>query len=88
MPNKLFEYAMAGLPVIVSDMKEMREFVTEYDFGYVCNTGDVKALCKLVDQVLTEDLSTKRCHARLAAEKNSWEQQESKMLEAYQILFR
>ena len=27
MPNKLFEYLMTGLPVLVSDMKEMKEFV-------------------------------------------------------------
>lgn len=33
MPNKIFEYAMAGLPVLVSNMKDMSKLVTEKIWG-------------------------------------------------------
>ena len=42
MPNKLFEYAMAGLPVIVSNMKEMRDFVLLNQMGVVVETEMVR----------------------------------------------
>lgn len=33
LPNKLFEYAMARIPAIVSDLPAMRQIVTQYPFG-------------------------------------------------------
>ncbi len=34
LPNKLFEYIMAEIPVIVSDLPQMKEVVEKYDVGY------------------------------------------------------
>ena len=36
LPNKLFEYAFAGLPVLASDFPEIRRVVQEYSLGICC----------------------------------------------------
>jgi glycosyltransferase involved in cell wall biosynthesis len=83
MPNKLFEYAMAGLPVIVSNMKEMREFVEKYGFGLIAEEASPVGLYQAIDKILACDLETMKANAKHAAKENSWEHQEQKMLNAY-----
>jgi glycosyltransferase involved in cell wall biosynthesis len=86
MPNKLFEYTMAGLPVIVSDMKEMREFVEENEIGIVIESKTAEAINQAVDILLENDLSIFKGNATKAARANSWELQEEKMLDVYKQL--
>ena len=86
MPNKLFEYAMAGLPVVISDMKEMREFVERYNFGVVAKDATSECINKVVDEMLGLNLQDMKENAQQAAIKNSWEVQEKNMLKAYQTL--
>ncbi|GAA1588469.1 hypothetical protein GCM10009804_50680 [Kribbella hippodromi] len=40
LPNKLFEYSLGGLPVLVSDMASLREFVTRTGIGEAFKAGD------------------------------------------------
>lgn len=51
--NKLFEYAMAGLPVLASDFPEIRKLVKRHGFGLLVSPEDVAgiraALVRLVD---------------------------------------
>ena len=35
LPNKLFEYVMSGIPVIVNDLPQMKKIVDEYNIGEV-----------------------------------------------------
>ncbi len=44
LPNKVFEYLAAGLPVVTSDLPELRSLVTERGIGWVARTGDADAL--------------------------------------------
>ncbi len=89
MPNKLFEYTMVGLPVVVSNLKEMSNFVRKNNCGFVLNDNNVEELNKVIDLVLTTDLSTIKQNAIKASKANSWEVQERKMLKAYKsILFQ
>ena len=44
LPNKLFEYLMAGLPVIASDLPEIRRVVAPHDVGILCEPGNQAAL--------------------------------------------
>lgn len=50
LPNKLFEYVYAGLPVLVSDLPAMNKFVLENGFGEVVSTkfNDYEILEKLL----------------------------------------
>ena len=59
LPNKLFEYAFAGLPVVVSDMPSMKEFVDHTRIGEVFVAADAHDLASKVRMVLG-DLDTYR----------------------------
>lgn len=83
MPNKLFEYAMAGLPVIVSNMKEMRELVEKYNMGIVVEDDKVGSMNNAIDKILESDIEKMKKNARRCAEENSWEKQEIKMINEY-----
>jgi glycosyltransferase involved in cell wall biosynthesis len=86
MPNKLFEYAMAGIPVIVSDMKEMREMVENYQMGLVVKGEGGVGINKAIDDLIELDLNKLKKNALKAAKDNSWEVQEVKMLNAYKSM--
>ncbi len=88
MPNKLFEYAMAGLPVIVSNVKEMSAFVKKNQMGTVLMSNTVEAVNYAIDELLSLDLSMLSQNSRKAALKHSWEYQETKMKKAYQNLHK
>jgi len=84
MPNKLFEYAMVGLPVIVSNVKEMSEFVKKHQMGVVVKDDAVASLNEAIERLLSMDLTVLKQNAKKAALDNSWEHQEKKM----QIIYR
>ncbi|MEA1892104.1 MAG: glycosyltransferase family 4 protein [Campylobacterota bacterium] len=84
LPNKLFEYAMAGLPVIVSNMKEMRELVEMYDMGIVVEDDKIES--SAIDKILESDIKQMKQNARRCAEENAWEKQEIKMTNEYNIV--
>ena len=86
MPNKLFEYTMVGLPVLVSNMKEMREFVERYEIGWVMQEQTIESVNQTIDMILKTDMTQYKNNTYLAASENCWEHQEKKMLAVYNIL--
>lgn len=84
--NKLFEYVQAGLPVVASDLPEIRRVVREYDLGLLVPAGDSKALATALN-CLVENADKRRSHAQQslkAAAVLSWEQQEDDLLALYE----
>ncbi|MCX5590190.1 glycosyltransferase [Alcaligenes endophyticus] len=88
MPNKLFEYAMAGLPVLVSNMKEMSELVINNGMGAVISDFSPAGINLALDEFLQKDLVHMKANAYHVAVSNAWEVQEQKMLKAYQGLWQ
>jgi glycosyltransferase involved in cell wall biosynthesis len=86
MPNKLFEYAMAGLPVITSNVKEMSAFVKKNQIGVVVEDETVTSLNEAIERLLRMDLTVLKQNVKKAALDNSWEHQEEKMKTIYQKL--
>ena len=83
LPNKFFEYAMAGLPILVSDLPEMRKLVEEYDCGVVCDSISPDGIVRGLSKLLARDLKKLGKNARKMAEAHSWEVQEKKLLSLY-----
>ncbi len=55
LPNKIFEAAFAGLPVVVSDLPDMKQFVEENRIGKTFQDGNAKSLADAVLSVSKDD---------------------------------
>ncbi|MFZ0159749.1 MAG: glycosyltransferase family 4 protein [Kineosporiaceae bacterium] len=81
LPNKLFEYLHAGLPLVVSDARLMADFVRAHGLGEVFRTDDALDLAAAVRRVLDAPRSPDS-RAELAST-YSWQSQEPLLLETY-----
>ncbi|WP_263263880.1 glycosyltransferase family 4 protein [Pseudomonas sp. RIT-PI-S] len=86
--NKLFEYIMAGLPVVATDLREIRAVVQGYRVGELVPSGDTAQLAhtlrRLVEApALRETYRRNACRARAELH---WESQESRLLGLYAAL--
>lgn len=83
--NKLFEYVQAGLPVIASDLPEIRLIVGQYDLGVLVKPGDSAALVEAIGRLVSD--RALRLHyaerARQASSQLSWEAQEHELVDLY-----
>lgn len=72
LPNKLLEATMAGVPTVVSDFTEMRNFVLSAGCGWVSDVDGDK-FAKLLREISQKELQTKRQCALEFAKKMNWE---------------
>jgi len=85
MPNKLFEYLMAGLPVLASDFPEMRRVVAETGAGAVADPEDPEAIRTLVCRMLA-DGDQRQVYRRAALEagqRYNWERESGRLTRLY-----
>ena len=84
--NKLFEYVIAGLPVIATDFPEIRRIVRNNDIGLLVPANNEQALGTTIIQLL-EDRAL-RAHfasnARKTAQNLNWESQEKCLVDLYE----
>lgn len=86
MPNKLFEYLMAGLPVIVPPSREMKAFVEKHKFGVSITAETTEAVNQGINQIKSMNLNELKLNARKTAWECAWEVQEKTMIEGYKSL--
>jgi glycosyltransferase involved in cell wall biosynthesis len=53
LPNKLFEYLRAGLPVVASDLPELRAVVAGHDVGLLTPPGDAAAIADALARLVS-----------------------------------
>jgi glycosyltransferase involved in cell wall biosynthesis len=75
LPNKLFDYIQAGLPVLCSDFIEIKRIVDEFGVGETVNINNAKSLAKHINQILKESQKLEEYHknCKKAAEVLNWE---------------
>jgi glycosyltransferase involved in cell wall biosynthesis len=81
LPNKLFEYLHAGLPLVVTDAKLMADFVRRNTLGEVFRSGDAAGLAEAVRRVLAP--GRPRLSRDWLAERYSWQAQEEQIAALY-----
>lgn len=88
LPNKLFEYVMAGLAVCVSDAPEMARVVREHDLGVVWSQHTPKAIAAALASMTPELVEHHRVQARAAGPALSWDQEQVRLLKVFDQLER
>ncbi|TDC54401.1 glycosyltransferase [Jiangella ureilytica] len=84
LPNKVFEYAFAGLPVVTSDMPSLTEFMHQSGIGEVYRVGDAADLAAKVRTVLADPAPYRARLERPEFRREvSWEGQAQHLRELY-----
>ncbi|MPZ52952.1 MAG: glycosyltransferase [Acidimicrobiia bacterium] len=85
LPNKLFEYMMAGIAVIGSDSPEIGRVIRETGVGEVARADDPESIAAAAKKILTDP--TPYIEATIpAANKYQWSVDAQKLLNLYQSL--
>jgi len=74
LPNKLFDYVHAGLPVLSSNLKEVERVVREFDLGRSANPSDPEDIARVIHSMLEDPKRVQWSKNSLkAAETFSWD---------------
>lgn len=77
LPNKLFESIQAGVPVIVSNLPELVNIVSNYNIGMICDISSIDNIIDNINQMLYNiDLyNSFKINTNIAKNKLCWEQE-------------
>lgn len=85
LPNKLFDYIRAGIPVIASNLPEVNAIVDQYKIGIVLNNHNVEEIASAFNKILFEiPRSEWEESLRKASQELIWENEQSKLINYYE----
>jgi glycosyltransferase involved in cell wall biosynthesis len=89
LPNKIFDYIQAGVPVLVSDLPEMKQIVENYGIGQVLVDREADKIAVQVREMMDSDelRMTWKKNLRKAGKELNWEKEEEKLLDLYRKAF-
>jgi glycosyltransferase involved in cell wall biosynthesis len=88
LPNKMFEYIQAEIPVLCSNYPDMEEIVTEYRVGEVTNPDDSNNIADAINKILSDNKMYKEyADSCISAKKElNWQCESKKLIKLYQSL--
>jgi len=87
LPNKLFEYLMAGLPVLTSPLEAIVDVVKTYDVGQVLSSLAPADIGEAINSMLADPVALARQRSNaLEAARNEfcWEKESLRLIHLYQ----
>ena len=88
--NKLFEYVVARLPIVATDLPEIARVVRRHDLGLLVPSGDTSSLSAAL-QRLVDDAALRNKFSRNAEQASgelNWEEQEQALVLMYQSILQ
>ena len=83
LPNKLFEYLMAGLMVVFSDAEDVAEIVHRHGCGKTLSDVRPLHLAAAIDALSLEEIRQYKHGARNSARSLCWDREQAKLVKLY-----
>lgn len=84
-PNKFFEYTQAGIPVIASELFEIKKIIECYDSGIILNDSYVE-LKKCIEKITRDQISSLKTNIHVMKQRYKWEEQEKVLIDLYSTI--
>ena len=82
----MFEYLMAEVPVVVSNLYEMKKIVEENAIGIVAEENSSKGLQKAITEIQKLDRNLLHKNIQSVKAQYNWREQEKVLLKVYEEL--
>ncbi len=85
LPNKLFDYIHAGVPVLASPLVEIKNIIMEFNIGQCIENHDPAHIAALINSIFQDEekRSLWKKNTKIAAGKMNWETEEKVLVEVY-----
>jgi glycosyltransferase involved in cell wall biosynthesis len=89
LPNKVFDYIQARVPLVVSDLPEMSALVKNYGIGMVLENREVNSLVFTIRQLIEDKNLHQKLNQNLelAARELCWQREEEKLIALYRKVY-
>jgi len=80
LPNKIFDYINAEIPILLSDLPEFRNVIKQYNVGAILNSRNPKIVAQQINQLLLKPKKDWSDQLTLAKKNYCWQNEENKLL--------
>jgi glycosyltransferase involved in cell wall biosynthesis len=90
LPNKLFDYIHAGIPILASPLPEIRKIVEQYKVGSLIENHEPRHIAKKIEEMLSnpQQFTEWKENLRLAALELNWENEKKGLIEVFNSVNR
>jgi len=87
LPNKLFDYIHAGIPILASRLVEVQKIIENYQIGDTIENHSPKHIAQKIDSMFSnpENILKWKENCKFAAQELCWENEEKIIKEVYQL---
>ncbi|MGQ0828419.1 MAG: glycosyltransferase [Bacteroidota bacterium] len=89
LPNKLFDYIHAGVPVLSSNLVEIKKIIDQYNIGECIYNHNPKHIAEKINSILNNEvlLQAWKHNTQKAAAELNWEKEEQVLVEVYKRFY-
>jgi len=89
LPNKIFDYLNAGIPVLATNLPEIKKIITGYTVGLLIDNLQPDTIKKGLETIWKENerYLTLKVNAQKASNELNWENDASKLVNTYRNIF-
>lgn len=86
LPNKIFDYIQAQIPVLVSDLPEMKKIINDYGVGEIVKKRTPESMASQINKILKKGKNDYSEQLKLASNELTWENESKKLIEIFKNL--
>jgi glycosyltransferase involved in cell wall biosynthesis len=88
LPNKFFEYTMAGLALCVTNLPEMARLIRDYDLGITFAKVDPAVIAASINALQPDQIDRYKQNALTAARDLCWDRESDRLVGAYEAVLQ